>query len=102
MIENERIIQSVYLVMDEVNAQLPEGRQLAKFPETVLFGRDGVLDSLGLVNFVVATEQKVQEDFAVPVSLTDERAMSQKNSPFRTVSTLVDYLSVLLREAHHG
>ena len=102
MDDKNQILKSLYSVMDEVNAQLPEGRQLAKTPDTVLFGQSGVLDSLGLVNFVVAAEQKIQEDFAVPVSLTDERAMSQKNSPFRTMSTLVDYISTLIREAQHG
>ena len=33
------------------------------------------------------------------VSLDDERAMSQKQSPFRTVETLCDYIATVLQES---
>ena len=60
--------------------------------DTRLFGPNGVLDSLGLVSVLVEIEQKIADSGMGPVSLMDDRAMSQKSSPFRTVSSLAEYL----------
>ena len=67
--------------------------------DAALFGESGLLDSLGLVNLVVAVEQAIEDDSGVSISLTDQRAMSQKNSPYRTISSLADYARGLLQEA---
>ena len=99
MDEKETIIQTIYGVVDEVNLQQPDNGQLEKSLDTVLFGQNGKLDSLGLVSFVVAAEQNIEEALGVSVSVSDERAMSQRNSPFRTIGTLVDYISQLLTDA---
>jgi hypothetical protein len=61
-------------------------------PETCLFGPSGLLDSLGLVSVLVELEQKVADACGRPVSLMDDRAMSETSSPFRTVNSLADYL----------
>ena len=98
MDNKEQISASIFKVIDDINRELPPDLQLNKSLDTVLFGQGGGLDSLGLVNFVVASEQKILEDFSKPVSISDERAMSQKNSPFRTIGTLVDYIEMLLKE----
>lgn len=100
--DKDKIFQSMYSAIDTVNGQFSEEMQLEKSPDTVLFGEGSRLDSLGLVNVIIAIEQKVEEDFETPVSLTDERAMSQKNSPFRTVRTLADYIFLLLQEGQNG
>ncbi len=59
--------------------------------ETVLFGRDGVLDSMGLVTLIIAVEQEIEEKFDRTAGLADEKAMSQERSPYRSVSSLADY-----------
>lgn len=59
--------------------------------DTRLFGQGGLLDSLALVSLVVAVEQGVEEKFGARVELADDKALSQKNSPYRTVGTLADY-----------
>jgi D-alanine--poly(phosphoribitol) ligase subunit 2 len=64
--------------------------------DTPLFGRNGVLDSLGLVTLVVAVEQAIEDVLGVSVSLADARALSQKASPYRTVGTLADYADSLI------
>ena len=65
---------------------------------TELFGRDGILDSMGLVNLVVALEEVIQERYGVAITLADERAMSRSKSPFQTISSLDEHIKGLLRE----
>jgi acyl carrier protein len=76
-----------------------EGANVPVAADTVLMGEGGALDSLGLVRLVMAVEQKLEDAFGVPVSLTDEKAMSQRNSPFRSVAALTEYAASLLSEA---
>lgn len=66
--------------------------------DTHLIGRQSVLDSMGLVTLIVELEQLLEEEYDVAVVLADERAMSQKNSPFRSVQTLTDYVCRLIEE----
>lgn len=98
MASKEQIVQSIYAVIEDINLEIPENMKLKKSLNTILFGEGSSLDSLGLVNLVVASEQKILEDFDAPISISDERAISQKNSPFRTVETLVDYIGLLIEE----
>ena len=60
-------------------------------PQTKLFGEDGLLDSMGLVTLVIAIEQAIEDAYGESVALADEKALSQANSPYRTVETLVEY-----------
>ena len=59
--------------------------------DTVLFGKEGALDSMGLVTLIVAVEQAIEDRFDVSPGLADEKAMSQAKSPYRSVATLADY-----------
>ena len=70
--------------------------------QTVIFGKASHLDSLGLVNLIVSLEEAVNDEFNLEIILADERAMSLESSPFRTVSTLADYILLLLREKENG
>jgi acyl carrier protein len=63
-----------------------------------LYGKDGALDSLGVVNLIVAVEEAVEDELGELITLADERAMSQKRSPFRSIETLVDYIAILVDE----
>lgn len=93
----EQIESAIYEAMDEVNAILPENMQMEHVSDAVIFGRGGKLDSLALVNFVLAVEDKISA-LGLNVSLTDERAMSQSRSPFRTVATLTTFVQESLEE----
>jgi acyl carrier protein len=58
---------------------------------TRLFGEGGLFDSMALVSLVVAVEQSIEEKLGASVTLADEKALSQKSSPYRTVDSLADY-----------
>ena len=66
--------------------------------DTVLFGSGGVLDSMGLVTLIIAVEQAIEDNLDKIVALADEKAMSQQNSPYRSVASLADYAAAELAE----
>ena len=94
----EKILQSIYNSVDSLNAQLPTEEHIAKSNDTTLFGSDSKIDSLGLINLIVTVEQNIEDEFDIPITLADERAMSQENSPFMNVGSLVEYIGILLNE----
>ena len=59
---------------------------------TTLFGDQAILDSLGLVNVIIDIESKFLDE-GIEISLTSEKAMSRRTSPFRNIATLVDFAS---------
>jgi D-alanine--poly(phosphoribitol) ligase subunit 2 len=59
--------------------------------DTRLFGENGLLDSLGLVSLVIAVSQAIEESMGVAVDLADDKALSQKHSPYRSIGTLAAY-----------
>ena len=66
--------------------------------KTRLYGEKSVLDSIGLVYLITDIEEKVSDEFSKNIVLADEKAMSQKTSPFRDVETLAKYIQNLLEE----
>ena len=98
MTNQEKILKIIFSAVDETNLLLPNNRQLTKSTETHLFGDLSELDSLGFMGFIVATEQKIKEEFGGLITLANERAMSQENSPFRTIGALADYIYLLYKE----
>lgn len=90
------ILAIVLAAADELNADLDTPIAVERGEDASLYGREGVLDSLGLVSLVAAIEEGVQNRLGATVVLADERAVSQRESPFRTVGTLVDYIQAQL------
>jgi acyl carrier protein len=70
--------------------------QLEVSPEAPIFGPDSALDSLGLVALLLDIEDGLRA-IGCEVVLSDERAMSQKRSPFRSVPALVGYIATVAR-----
>jgi D-alanine--poly(phosphoribitol) ligase subunit 2 len=97
-----KITQAIYEAVDEINQFRPAEEHLEKNEATVLHGRDGQLDSLGIVNLIVATEMNLEMAFGVSVNLADEKAMARPDSPFRTVGTFADYIESRLEEKING
>lgn len=68
--------------------------------ETPLFGGEHGVDSLTLVRLVADVEREAEEKFGKRVVLADELAMSRRNSPFRTIGSLSEFLQEQLGAAH--
>jgi acyl carrier protein len=67
--------------------------------ETVIVGPAAVIDSIGVVSLIVDIEQRLEMEHQVSVTLANDRAMSQRNSPFRTAAVLADHILTTEREA---
>ena len=91
MKNNEKIIQSIMDAIDEINERYPEEKRLSKSVDTVLTGESGKLDSLGLVSFVVAVEERIQNDLGVNISLADE--IGNVDGALRTPATLAEHIA---------
>ena len=92
-----KTIDIIYASIDDYNDLQPKEKKLIKSNDTDLFGKNSKLDSLGLVSFIVDVEQKVNDHFKTEITLADEKAMSQRKSPFRSVETLASYIDTLIK-----
>ncbi len=92
----DRILKIIEVVVKEYSEQTQNKLIANPDIDTTLFGQKAAVDSIGLVTIIVATEQKIEEEFGNAITLADERAMSQKNSPFLTIGTLAGYINDLL------
>lgn len=80
------IIESVRLLAEDFKIESLECPSSA----TMLYGISGSLDSMALVNLIADIEDAILEKFNISISLTDEKAMSARYSPYRSVTSLAE------------
>jgi hypothetical protein len=95
----DRIVALVRRAVDDVNEQLEDGVKLGDGPDTVLYGRGARIASLTLVTFIVAVEEHIREEFGLSVTLANEKAMSMEHSPFKTLGSMIGYVTDVVTEA---
>ncbi|PIX93747.1 MAG: acyl carrier protein [Ignavibacteria bacterium CG_4_10_14_3_um_filter_37_18] len=94
----DEIIAILLKVCNELNEQLKNKIETEKGEQAPLFGKQGVLDSLGLVNLIVSAESEVEDKFGKSLMLTDGTSLPEANSPFRTIGSLAYYITDLLED----
>jgi acyl carrier protein len=99
MLDKNSVQEIIFQALNNINDERGPDEQIELGPETRLFGTDAALDSLSLVSVVVDVEEAVSGVSGRQISLTNDRAMSQTVSPFSDVSTLTNYILLLLSEA---
>jgi acyl carrier protein len=99
MIARQDAYDIVIASLNEVFAQTGVTPPESLGENTVLVGNDPVLDSLGVVQLIVEVEQRVEQNHGVSVTLANDKAMSARNSPFRTVGVLADHVVATAQEA---
>ncbi|AZC18582.1 hypothetical protein [Pseudomonas sp. CMR5c] len=60
--------------------------------KVTIYGVDGLFDSLQLVTLMMRIEELIADKYDLSVSLTSDRAISRKVSPFQNPSTLVEFI----------
>jgi len=91
-------LELIFASIDELNLDLEENEKITKTEETNLFGSGDSLDSLALINLITIIEEKIEEETGEYISLADEKAMSLDESPFKTVTTLKNYINSLIND----
>lgn len=82
-----------------IEAFLKENAEYEKIDlETKIFGGDGLLDSMGLVNLIVEIEEFLEDKYDREISLVNDKAMSARTSPFTKVGRLISYVKEILDE----
>lgn len=98
MTDIAQITESLLRAVDEVNQGLPPNKKVPREQNAVLFGKQAEVDSLVLINLVIVAERYIESDFGRTISLADERALLEEKSPFRSISSMADYVAKLLKE----
>jgi len=101
MDDNDRVRQTVERVIDAMNDEFPEGKRLSKSPSAVLFGPEGSLDSLGLVDLVMRIQEAILDEYGLAVAVANEDVLVSGGGPFRTVETLTDHVADVLENVQH-
>lgn len=97
MTDVNSILKVISSATDGFNAQQPDGSKLGEAPDTILVGPGGVLDSLGLVLFMVSLEERLRAELGKSIALLDEAALADENGPFRTVGSLANHITEQLK-----
>ncbi len=100
MMNREKTLQLIYQAIDEVNQLLPVERRLQKAEDTVLFDKTGGqgLDSLGLINLMVAVEQKIADNLGEEISLVYHLTSVEDKNPLASIGIFADYVSIFLEQ----
>lgn len=93
-LDREKIVLLIWECVLNVPAakQLPGTRVDEELP---LLGGSSCFDSIDLVTIIVDVEQKLAMEYDLSLTLASESAMSRRQSPFRTVGALADYVEEL-------
>lgn len=90
-IDYETALAAVIAAAEEINLSMAPGTEVSTEPDAVLFGDGSALDSVGLVQVVMAAEAHLADATGEDIVLASEAAMSRKRSPYRSLRLLAEY-----------
>ncbi len=88
----EQVVAIIRDAIIELNDELDYDHLRTPTEATAIFDGEDSLDSLSLVSLIVDIEARVEDSFATEVVLASEKAMSMKNSPYRSVASLTEFV----------
>jgi acyl carrier protein len=97
--EEEKIEIIILQAVDDFNALFPADHQIGKTHNSVLYGENGVLDSMGLVSIVTDVEQRIEAELGVSLSIVNEDSLTLEECPFRKIGTFIEYVKGLLSKS---
>ena len=92
----EKVLEIINSALSQLNVTRKSHEQIPIAQNIQLFGQNSLLDSMELVYLLIDIEERINENLHISIRLMDEKAISQKNSPFKTVDSLSDYIISLL------
>ena len=95
----DKIFTIIKEALTELNEELDYDSLKNVSEDTGIFGGEDGIDSLSLVTLVTDVEGAIFDDLDKTISLADEKAMSMRNSPYRSVGALLEFALSKLEEA---
>tara|TARA_Y100001958_G_scaffold158296_1_gene155723 strand:+ start:2407 stop:2691 length:285 start_codon:yes stop_codon:yes gene_type:complete len=92
----EKVIKIILDTINDFNEDLEPNDKMSTNLDDVIYGDGSSLDSLGLVSFIVGLEEELEDAFGKSISLADEKAMSQKSNPYKSIDSLSEFILKLL------
>lgn len=89
---NKRLFELIGNVVGEINERRDEVIPTDDLLNVSLYGEAGVFDSMHLVNFLTLIEEAIEDEYDVEISLTSEKAVSRRVSPFSRVAKLIEFI----------
>ena len=84
--------------VEQVNNTLSKPHVLDFKKDVILFGENGIFDSIALVTLILNVEEELSNQLEIHFSLASEKAMSRRNSPFHSIETLSQYVMEMIQE----
>jgi acyl carrier protein len=84
--------------ISELNEQLDEDEKVEFNENTHFVGSSAAVDSITFVTLISIIEELIEDKLNTTISLVNEKAFSQKHSPFYSIETFSNYIQELLKE----
>ena len=89
---DQKIKNSVFEAIDEINMLLPKEKKITKSLDSDLFGKQK-LDSLSIINFIIAIERNINSKLSIEnFYLINESLSEQDLQKFKDVSSLIGFI----------
>jgi acetyltransferase-like isoleucine patch superfamily enzyme len=96
-VADSRVAALVLRAVAELNQMLPEGSRVREDTSSALTQPHGPLDSLGVINLLVAVEDQVEAEFGRRPNLTEMGNAPEDLSPLSTVGSLAKFVAERLK-----
>lgn len=94
----DKINGIIFSILKDLSEDLENENLKNPTMQTKIYGVEGNLDSLALVGLVSDLESIIADEFGVDLVLASDKTMSQKNSPFKDVESLSNYILALMEK----
>ena len=89
------------LVMDNLKSIIEENYDDINVElklETEIFGETAIIDSLGLVDLIVALEEYLMDEYDIDIIVVDESSIIDVDSPFKSIRSLSNLIFSRINE----
>jgi len=89
------------LVMDNLKSIIEENYDDINVElklETEIFGETAIIDSLGLVDLIVALEEHLMDEYDIDIIVVDESSIIDVDSPFKSIRSLSNLIFSRINE----
>lgn len=90
-VDYDLALKALKAAVAEINLSRTDEARISDEADAVLFGDGSPLDSVGLVQVVLAAEAHLADVSGCDLVLASEAAMSRKRSPYRSLHLLAQY-----------